>query len=157
MASRITGRSAVDPRVDPPWASADRTASHRRVQGRPPSGRIVISRWPVVVGVGLQPQVQRIPAQYRRGRVPPLDQGHRTVLHQLGQPEVDDLVQVVEPVDVGVEQPAQPRSTDVRTGPVDRVVADQGERRAGDGLGHPEPGPEALGERGLSGPQVTGQ
>ena len=68
-----------------------------------------------------------------------------SVVEHLGQPEVEGLAQLIEAVHVEV---------------VDRQAAalvhvDEREGRAGDPLGHAEPGTEALDERRLAGAEVT--
>ena len=60
-------------------------------------------------------------------------------------------MEVVQPPDVGVEQGAN------RSLPFHRVLADQGEGGTGHRFGHPEAGPESLGEGRLAGAEVAGQ
>ena len=57
-------------------------------------------------------------AEDRGGDVAPLDDGHRVVLDHLGQPQVDDVLETVEPVEVGVEEgPDRARAGRGRPGP----------------------------------------
>ena len=95
MASRITGR----PRHGP---STSANPVHRSDQA-PSTGLTVIS--PAVVVVSrVQPHEERSRPEDGLGGVAPLDQGHPAVVDQLAQSQVDDLVEVVEPVDVGVQE-----------------------------------------------------
>ena len=130
-----------------PSASASR--SHRSAQA-PSSGLTVTARLVVVVG-RLQPDEEGSRPEDGLGGVAPLHQGHPAVLDQLAQAQVDDLVEMVEPVDVGVQEHPD------RGGPAQRVLADQDEGGAGDRLGDPEGGAEPLGEGGLARAQVPGQ
>ena len=43
-------------------------------------------------------------AEHGLGHVPPLDDGHGVVLHQLAEGEVGDLAQMLEAVQVGVQE-----------------------------------------------------
>ena len=52
----------------------------------------------------VQPHGERSLPEDGLGRVAPLHQGHPAVLDQLAQAQVDDLLEVVEPVEVGVQQ-----------------------------------------------------
>ena len=78
----------------------------------------------------------------------PLDDGDRLVQRGV-QVEVVDLGQVAEPVGVHVHQG--------RTAGQRRVHPRDHERRRGDRPAHPEPGPEAAGERGLARTEVSAE
>ena len=55
-------------------------------------------------GIGDQLHQEGALTQHGGGEVSPLDQGHGPVLDQLTQPQVHDLVEMVESVDVGMEK-----------------------------------------------------
>ena len=102
-------------------------------------------------------------AEHGLGHVSPLHHGHGVVLDQLGDGEVDDLAQVLEAVQIGVQEGPDGGGVGA-SGPVDRVGwpqarvgANEREGRARHVIGHPEAGPDPLGQGGLPRPQVTGQ
>ena len=136
MAAPATGRGSRPARpTGPPTAAGRAEGDDPLVVGRArPEGD--------VEGVGPEDGL---------GGIPPLHQGHGPVLHQLPEAEVDDLLEVVQAPDVGVQERAH------RTVRVGRILANQGEGGAGDRLGHPEAGPEPLGERRLASPEIAGQ
>ncbi len=131
-------------------ARADSTAGQRSDHDGPralqPDGPAGL-----VVAVHLQVDAQPVVPEDGLGRLAPLDDGHAAVLHQLAEAEVGDLVAVREAVEVGVDELTE------RTSVGQRVLAHQGERRAGDGVGDPEGGAEPLGEGRLAGAEVSGQ
>ena len=134
------GATAHRPRAP---ARASHRADHGRARGSDGDDPYVVVRLavrPPADGQGVGPED-------RLGGVPPLDEGHRPVLDQLAEAQVDDLVEVVQTPDVGVQEGAHGAV------PAQRILADQGEGGAGDGLGHPEAGTEPLGERGLARPR----
>src|SRR5438552_4011810 len=101
---------------------------------------------PVVLAVTpLEAHLEEVRGQGRRGHVAPLDE-RDPVLHQLGQAEVDHLLQMVEAVHVGMDEPD-----------ASDVAAHERERGAHDRLGDAERPPEALGEGGLARAQASGQ
>ncbi len=93
-----------------------------------------------------QVHLEVVVRQHGGDRVAPLDDRHRAVVEQLGQPQVERLRHLLQPVDVQVVQ-VQAAG----------VAADQCERRARDLLVDAEAPTEALRERGLARAQVADQ
>ena len=102
---------------------------------------------PVVVARSqLQAHLQEVGGQDGGGNVSPLDQRHAALVEQLGQRQVDDLLEVVEAVHVGVDE-REPAL----------VGAHQGEGGARHLLFDAQTPPEALGEDRLAGAQLPRQ
>src|SRR5438477_8787223 len=90
---------------------------------------------PLVVPLGpVQPHLEEVGGQRGSGHVSPLDHGDRALVDELRQRQVDDLLEEVETVDVGVDEP-NPAGVD----------AHEREAGAGDRLLDPQRPPEALG------------
>ena len=103
-------------------------------------------------GVGRDERdLERAVAAGRGRQLAPLDQGHRVLLDQLGQGQIDHLVQRAGPVDVGVDE--QPDRAALPAA----VLAHQGEGGAGHRARHAERGGEALGEDRLARAEVAHQ
>ena len=77
----------------PPSTMVRARVAQRRPSGRPDVVRPLDGDQPalLVVVTGRQMDAAAIPGPGRAGRVPPLDQRHPSVLHQLAETEVDDL------------------------------------------------------------------
>ena len=130
----------VDPR-----RRARRRATADRADQPGPTGRSC-SRRSSSPSPKRQPDLEEVVGQHRQDRVAPLDEHHAAVVEHLGQPEVEGLVDLLEPVDVEVvDRAAGPRNVDQREG------------RAGDALVHAERAAEALHEGGLARAEVAGQ
>ncbi len=82
--------------------------------------------------------------QHRSDRVAPLDDDHRVVVQQLCQPQIESLIDLIEPVHVEV----------VEVEPT-RVALHESEGRARDRLLHTQTTAETLHEDGLAGPQIA--
>src|SRR4051812_9302653 len=99
----------------------------------------------VVAGAERDPYLEEVRRQGRCDRIAPLDERHRAFVEQLGQPDVEHLLHLLEAVDVDV----------VEQEPSPFVLAGEGERRARDGTVEPEAAPEALREGGLARAEVA--
>src|SRR4051812_34613598 len=114
-----------------------------RVPGQP--DRAQLDDAIVVAGAEGDPDLEEVRRQRRCDRVAPLDERHRALVEQLGQPHVEHLLHLLEAVHVDV----------VEQEPPPFVLAGEGERRARDGTLEPEAAPEALRERGLARAEVA--
>src|SRR4051812_47549644 len=101
----------------------------------------------VVIVAPFEADLEEVGRQRRRHEVPPLDERDSTVVEDLRQPEVDGLLEVLQPVHVEVHEREAPTV----------VVAHEHERRAGDVLVDAEGRAEALGERRLARAEVAGE
>ena len=111
----------------------------RRLQGGPPgapggSGGPHRDHPVVVMTRRQQGDGQGPFSEHGLGHVAPLDQGHAPVIDQLTQTQVDDLLETVEPVDVGMQQRAHPGTTSVPIAvPVGRPRVGRRRRTGGPG------------------------
>ncbi len=101
----------------------------------------------VVAVTEAQLQLEVVGRQRGSDRVTPLDDRHAAFVEHFGQPEVEHLLHLLEPVDVEV----------VQHEPSTGVLAGEHERRARDALGDTETSTEPLHERGLAGTELTGE
>ncbi len=124
-------------------------AARRRRHCRPPAPWAPVNvPESVCTRVVSNGHVKPVRGQGGRGDVSPLDNGRRAVLQELGESEVDDLLEVFKAPDISVQElPAGRRF----------VTVDQHERGAGDGLAHAQCGSQALREGGLAGAEFTAQ
>lgn len=90
--------------------------------------------------------LEEVGGQHGRDPVAPLDEHDTALVEELLEAEVADLLEPVEAINVEVVQ-REPAL----------VAVHQREGRAGDGLVHPQRGPEPLGEGGLAGTEIAGE
>ena len=98
----------------------------------------------VVAVAGLEQHAQPVAREHGADAVTPLDHGDRLTADQVVEPEVVELLQVVEPVDVDVHQ----RQWCV-------VLAHDGERRAHHRFGDAERDRDALRQHRLAGAELA--
>ena len=88
-----------------------------------PEGHVAV----VVAGAEGEPDLEEVVGQHREDRVAPLDEHHAAFVEHLGQPEVEGLAQLLEPVHVEVVH-----------GEAALVDVDEGEGGARDAIGDAE-------------------
>src|SRR6185312_2561118 len=124
--------------------SRDRGDQRVAAPGPRDAGGLERHRSLVVVGTQCQVHVEAVGGEQRAHAVAPLHDGHRVAPHEVVEPEVVQLLQVVEPVHVDVHE---------RRGGV--VFAHDGERGAHDRLADAERDRDPLGEHGLAGAELA--
>jgi hypothetical protein len=119
----------------------------RRVPPEAINGHVDVPRVVVVDDVAqTDHDAVALGGQHRSDEIAPLDEHHAGSVEDLLEPEVVELLNMIEAVDV-----------DVRDRDASFVLADDRERGTHHRLGHAEPGGDALRDRGLTGSEITAQ